>query len=191
MPSDSVTAFFDRARRDRLVAGDELDSLAADPTLPQANLGELAAALAERPDLPAGLAPLVEQARSGNLPPESGLGDMIDAALAKPDAPPEPVLEPTPPVTDFTPAFVPAEYIPESDDVDAEAFAPTPGLSDGFDADRPPPRRAATQPAESNVRLWIGIGVGLWVVAILMWLIYIYKPFSAPPPAVKPPARAR
>lgn len=182
MRSDSVDAFYSRARREHSVPAATLDALAADPSLPRAGVGALAEALAARPDLPAGLVALVAEVRWAAPPAESAaadadplpLGDLVDSALDAP-TPREP-----------EPVFVPAEYA-------AAEFAPEPSEEAANEmalaADSAAPPRRRDEPP-SDVRLWIGLGVGLWALAILMWLVYIYRPFSSPPPSEKP-ARAR
>ena len=111
------------------------------------------------------------------------LADLVDAALDAPPPAPEAVA-----LDDF----VPPEYVPPVDE--------TPGIEEmvephndateiALTTDRPP-RRPPSEEPESNWKLWVGVGVGLWALAIVMWLIYIYRPFAAAPPAEKP-ARAK
>ena len=183
MPSDSVDAFYRRARLEALAPGDALDALAADPSLPQAGVGLLAEALAARPDLPAGLLAMVAELRWAAPPADPlPLGEAVESALGPVSRPPA---APTEEATRDDPGgvFVPAEYAPDA------AFVPEPADELALDADAPLPRRREPEP-ETNVKLWIWVDVGLWALAIILWLIYFYQPFSSTPPTERP-ARSR
>ena len=139
MPSDSIAAFWGRARADGLPCA----AVADDPTLPQSGLPQLEFALRERGLWNPALAEVVE--------------GVID-------------LEPPPPAP--APA-APAEFVPES--LSGTALSAPP---------RPAPPSAPVD--RSRLYLLIGIAVGLQVFAVLLWVVFILKPFSGGPPAPAP-----
>ncbi len=140
MPSDSITAFWGRAKLDGLPCA----AVADDPTLPQAGVAQLQFALRERGLWNPALAEVVE--------------GVIDLESAPPPAAPAP----------------PAEFAPESLSGTALAAPPRPATAPSAPVDR------------GRLYLLIGVAVGLQVLAVFLWVVFILKPFSSGPPAPAP-----
>ena len=105
------------------------------------------------------------------------------------------VLEGDPPLTPEE-GFVPREYTPgESGEA---AFAAVSNVApeehpEALVADAPPKPQVVVP--RSQIWLWIGAGLGLQLLAVLLWVVYLYNPFAgdkapaAAPTPVKKPAK--
>ena len=133
MPSDSIAAFWGRAKLDGLPCA----AVADDPTLPQAGLPQLQRALEDRGLWNPALAEVVE--------------GVIDLESAPPAAP-----------------ALPAEFAPES--LSGTALAA-------------PPRPATASVDRSRVRLLVGLAVGLHLLALVLLVVWLLKPFGGGSPA--------
>ena len=89
------------------------------------------------------------------------------------------VLEGDPPVTPEE-GFVPREYAPgESAEgvYAAPAYVRPPEENpEALVADEPLKPRAEVQ--RSQIWLWVGMGVGLQLLAVLLWVVYLFNPFA-------------
>ena len=150
-------------------------------------------------------------------PPAKSLADLVDDALAVNPSqwtPAEPLPVPSLAAVDgvsehplglvqsleslegdapLTPdeAFVPREYVPGQSG-DAEYAAVPPALQelppDELPADGP--LKPAAEVKRSQLWPWVGLAVGLQVLALLLWVVYI-KPFAGDPaPAPTPGKKA-
>ena len=101
------------------------------------------------------------------------------------------VLEGEPPVTPEE-AFAPREYTPgESGDAAFATVAPLASEAhpEALEADEPLKPQVAV--SKSQIWLWVGVAIGLQLLAGLLWVVYLYNPFAGDksPADAKPPAK--
>ncbi len=171
------------------------------PSLPGvvASLGGEPVPVAVPLDKPAAnaLADLIDDALASNVTLHTPVDPLPAVTLTEAPAVEHPlgrvealeVLEGDPPVTPEE-GFVPREYAPgESAEgvYAAPAYVRPPEENpEALVADEPLKPRPEVQ--HSQIWLWIGMGVGLQLLAVLLWVIYLFNPFAdAKPPAPTPP----
>jgi hypothetical protein len=206
--ADPAAAFLALARQRELLPPAELDDLSRPGILTPDRLDGVIGRLMEAGTLTAAeVAQLqtpvvVTDPAPLDRPQSDALAAMIDDALAGsvggwPSPEPEElhplgrveemeVLEGDPPVTPEE-AFVPREYVPgESGDAvyGGVPYVPPEGHAD----DEPAPARESEPVVPRNqIWLWVGLAIGLQLLALVLWLVYFFNPFGgSPTPAPAP-----
>jgi len=166
-----------------------------------ASLGGEPAAVAVPLDKPAAnaLADLIDDALASNVAlhtPADPLPVVVLTEVAAVEHPLGPVealevLEGEPPVTPEE-AFAPREYTPgESGDAAFATVAPLASEAhpEALEADEPLKPQVAV--SKSQIWLWVGVAIGLQLLAGLLWVVYLYNPFAGDksPADAKPPAK--